>query len=184
MSETTLAERVTRDPMINMIERAPTPQEGGAGGGGESLDRAVAEAIDARRRREFDAVRTRLGEQAMPNDLGQAQSADSRNQATDRASAPLGEARSAVDSQRALQMAVIVAVMRARGFSDGAIRRVEPHAGKLYDTFRAEGVRVPTPRVFDPKAPSTRLRALRPAPGRSAEREVERTLSGPEQPSL
>ena len=83
-----------------------------------------------------------------------------------------------------MQMAVIVAAMRAQGFSDRSIGRVKPHAGKLYDTFRAEGVRVPTPRVFDPKAPSTRLRAPRPAPGRSAEREVERTPSGPEHPSL
>lgn len=94
----------------------------------------------------------------------------------------------AANSQRAMQMAVIVAAMRAQGFSDRSIGRVKPHAGKLYDTFRAEGVRVPTPRVFDPKAPSTRLRAPRPAPGRSAEREVEReverTPSGPEHPSL
>lgn len=188
MSETTLAERAAPDPMINMIERAPLPQEGGADGSGESLYREVAEAMDARRRREFDAVRARLGEQALPNDPGQAQSADSRNEATDRASPPLGEARSALDSQRAMQMAVIVAVMRAQGFSDRSIGRVQSHAGKLYDTFRAEGVRVPIPRVFDPKAPSARLRALRPAPGRSAEREVEReverTLPGPEQPSL
>src|SRR5471032_1291236 len=95
-----------------------------------------------------------------------------------------GRSGDAVDSQRAMQMAVIVAVMRAQGFSDRSIGRVEPHAGKLYDAFRAEGVRVPTPRVFDPKAPSTRLRAPRPAPGRSAEREVERTPSGPDQPSL
>ncbi|SOE69179.1 hypothetical protein SAMN05414139_03483 [Burkholderia sp. D7] len=95
-----------------------------------------------------------------------------------------GRSGDAVDSQRAMQMAVIVAAMRAQGFSDRSIGRVEPHAGKLYDTFRAEGVRVPTPRVFDPKAPSTRLRAPRPAPGRSAEREVERTPSGPEQPLL
>jgi hypothetical protein len=184
MSETTLAERAAQDPMINMIERAPLPQEGGAGGSGESLDRAVAEAMDARQRREIDAVRARLGEQAMPNDPGQAQSGDSWTQAADRASAPLGEARSAVDSQRAMQMAVIVAVMRAQGFSDRSIGRVEPHAGKLYDTFRAAGARVPIPRVFDPKAPSTRLPAPRPAPGRSAEREVERTLYGPEQPLL
>ena len=95
-----------------------------------------------------------------------------------------GRSGDAVDSQRAMQMAVIVAAMRAQGFSDRSIGRVEPHAGKLYDAFRAEGVRVPTPRVFDPKAPSTRLRAPRPAPGRSAEREVERTPSGPDQPSL
>jgi len=95
-----------------------------------------------------------------------------------------GRSGDAVDSQRAMQMAVIVAAMRAQGFSDRSIGQVEPHAGKLYDAFRAEGVRVPTPRVFDPKAPSTRLRAPRPAPGRSAEREVERTPSGPDQPSL
>jgi hypothetical protein len=95
-----------------------------------------------------------------------------------------GRSGDAVDSQRAMQMAVIVAAMRAQGFSDRSIGRVEPHAGKLYDTFRAEGVRVPTPRVFDPKAPSTRLRAPRPASARSAEREVERTPSGPDQPSL
>ncbi|QIE24671.1 LPD7 domain-containing protein [Caballeronia sp. SBC2] len=95
-----------------------------------------------------------------------------------------GRSGDAVDSQRAMQMAVIVAAMRAQGFSDRSIGQVEPYAGKLYDTFRAEGVPVPTPRVFDPKAPSTRFRAPRPAPGRSAERELERTPSGPDQPSL
>ncbi|CAN7450529.1 DNA primase [Caballeronia sp. LjRoot34] len=99
-----------------------------------------------------------------------------------------GRSGDAADGQRAMQMAVIVAAMRAQGFSDRSIGRVEPYAGKLYDTLRAEGVRVPTPRVFDPKAPSTRLRAPRPAPGRSAkrevEREVERTPSGPDQLSL
>ena len=348
MSETSLTESVAHDPLINVIERAPLPKEGGAGGTGESLDRAAAEAMDARLRREFDALRARLREQAMRNDPGQTQPADSRTQAADRASAPLGEvpvrvrkrylrvgnqyflkdapyqmtfedlgpylvsqhsrpdvvesmvemvkakswkrilvsgheafrrevwlqatllglqvsgyqpkaadlahpsesrrelmssrvayageilprangtrrptsgpqserqlgrgagrdserespadARAgspavsrtphpgrfgdAVDAQRAMQMAVIVAAMRAQGFSDRSIGRVELHAGKLYDTFRAEGIRVPIPRVFDPKAPSMRLRAPRPAPGRPAEREIKRTPSGPEQPSL
>ncbi|CAG4913595.1 LPD7 domain-containing protein [Paraburkholderia gardini] len=99
-----------------------------------------------------------------------------------------GHSGDAPDGQRAMQMAVLVAAMRAQGFSDRSIARVEQHAGKLYDTFRAEGVRVPTPRVFDPKAPSARLRAGRPAPGRTTargvEHEVERMPSGPEQPSL
>jgi hypothetical protein len=89
-----------------------------------------------------------------------------------------------VDSQRAMQMAVIVAVMRAQGFRDRSIARVEQHAGKLYDAFRAEGVRVPAPKVFDPKAPSTRSRAGRAAPERTTAREVERTSSEPAQSSL
>lgn len=99
-----------------------------------------------------------------------------------------GRPGDAPDSQRAMQMAVLVAAMRAQGFSDRSIARVEQHAGKLYDTFRAEGVRVPTPRVFDPKAPSARSRAGRAGPERSTTREavheVERAPSGPDQPSL
>jgi len=89
-----------------------------------------------------------------------------------------------VDTQRAMQLAVIVAAMRAQGFSDRSISRVEQHAGRMIDAFHAEGVRVPTPKVFDPKAPSARARHVRSAPDRGANREIERALSEPSAPPL
>jgi hypothetical protein len=60
MSETTLAEGAAQDPVINVIERAPSLEEGGARTAGEGLDRAAREAMEARRRREFDTARARL----------------------------------------------------------------------------------------------------------------------------
>jgi len=89
-----------------------------------------------------------------------------------------------VDTQRAMQLAVIVAAMRAQGFSERSISRVEQHAERLIDAFHAEGVRVPTPKIFDPKAPSARARHPRSAPDRAANREIERAPSEPSAPPL
>jgi hypothetical protein len=92
MSETTLAEGAAQDPVINVIERAPSLEEGGARTAGEGLDRAAREAMEARRRREFDTARARLREQAMRDDLGQTQPGDARRAMT--ASTPAGDASS------------------------------------------------------------------------------------------
>lgn len=89
-----------------------------------------------------------------------------------------------VVAQRAMQLAVIVSAMRAQGFGERSISRVEQHAGRMIDAFHAEGVRLPTPKVFDPKAPSARGRHAPSAPDRAANREVERALSEPSAPPL
>jgi hypothetical protein len=89
-----------------------------------------------------------------------------------------------VDAQRAIQLAVVVAAMRAQGFSERSISRVEEHASRMIHAFQAEGVRVPTPKVFDPKAPSARARHIRSAPDRAANREIERAPSEPSAPPL
>ncbi|MDN7179377.1 DNA primase [Caballeronia sp. SEWSISQ10-4 2] len=89
-----------------------------------------------------------------------------------------------VTAQRAMQLAVIVAAMRAQGFSERSISRVERHAERMIDAFHAEGVRIPPPRVFDPLAPSVRGRHAPNAPDRAASREIERALSEPSAPPL
>jgi len=92
-----------QDPVINVIEQdPPTPDAAGAEAGDHgragNLDPAARDAVAARRRREFDAARARLREQAMSDDPGQPQrggpqatSADDVR-AGDAAWAPLGDA--------------------------------------------------------------------------------------------
>lgn len=89
-----------------------------------------------------------------------------------------------VAAQREMQLAVIVAAMRAQGFGERSISRVEQHAERMIDAFHAEGVRIPPPRVFDPLAPSVRGRHAPNAPDRAASRELERALSEPSAPPL
>ncbi len=86
--------------------------------------------------------------------------------------------------ERAVQMAVLTAAMRQHGLSERSIARVQQHARRLLDAFVAEGVIVPTPRVFDPQAPSTRNRRTRAVAERVAGREVERAREEPASPSL
>ncbi|MEA3099127.1 LPD7 domain-containing protein [Caballeronia mineralivorans] len=87
-------------------------------------------------------------------------------------------------AQRAMQLAVIVAAMRAQAFGERSISRVEQHARRMIDAFHAEGVRVPTPKVFDPLAPSARGRHAPCALDRAANRELERAPSEPSAPPL
>ena len=63
------------DPIINVIEEdAPGASSAAAPSGGndrdEALNSAALEAVSARRRREFDAARTRLRDQAIRDDAG------------------------------------------------------------------------------------------------------------------
>ncbi|WP_321893757.1 LPD7 domain-containing protein [Paraburkholderia tropica] len=58
------------EPVINVIEPDPPPlldPQGGAGGA-DRFDQTAADALAARRRREFDAARTRLRDQAIQAD--------------------------------------------------------------------------------------------------------------------
>ncbi|PYE17267.1 hypothetical protein C7410_12676 [Paraburkholderia silvatlantica] len=98
--------------------------------------------------------------------------------------APTREPPRASPEARAVQMAVLTAAMRQHGFSERSIARVQQRAQRLLDAFAAEGVTVPTPRVFDPQAPSARNRGTRTAAERVPAREAGRAREEPAPPSL
>jgi hypothetical protein len=87
------------------------------------------------------------------------------------------------DEEKVLHLAVLIGAMREQGFSTRSIARVQQRAEEMLDAFGQEGIPVPRPRVFDPKAPSERDRRTRPAAGRApvreTEREIERTPAEP-----
>jgi len=79
------------------------------------------------------------------------------------------------DEEKVLHLAVLVEAMQEQGFSARSIARVQLRAEEMLDAFGREGIPMPRPRVFDPKAPSERDRRGRPAAGRAPMREIERT---------
>lgn len=85
------------------------------------------------------------------------------------------------EEDKVLHLAVLTGAMREQGFSARSISRVRQRAEAMLDAFGTEGVSIPRPRVFDPKAPSERERRARPAPDRPRTRELELT---PAEPSL
>ncbi len=96
---------------------------------------------------------------------------------------PEGSDPPAVD--RALQLAVIMAAMREQGFSEKSVAKVQARAGRVLDTLASQGVTVPAPRVFDPKAPSERARTVRKAePQRTRDRERAPAAPDPSMPGL
>ncbi|MBB2984647.1 LPD7 domain-containing protein [Paraburkholderia tropica] len=80
------------------------------------------------------------------------------------------------DPQRVLHLGVIAEAMRAHGFSEKSVAKVQTRAGEVMDRLRAQGVEVPAPRVFDPagrtQQPRSRGRSVTPP----AVPEVERML--------
>ncbi len=80
------------------------------------------------------------------------------------------------DEDKVLHLAVLVGAMREQGFSASSIERVQRRAEALLDAFGREGIPVPRPKVFDPKAPSERDRRTRTAAGRTPARDVELEL--------
>jgi hypothetical protein len=87
------------------------------------------------------------------------------------------------ESERALHLAVLTAAMREQGFSERSVARVQQRAERMLVAFQSEGIPVPTPKVFDPNAPSGRDRRKRPAPERTPAREIDRTPAEPSPPS-
>ncbi|MBN3786580.1 LPD7 domain-containing protein [Burkholderia sp. Ac-20353] len=87
------------------------------------------------------------------------------------------------ESERALHLAVLTAAMREQGFSERSVARVQQRAERMLVSFQSEGIPVPTPKVFDPNAPSGRDRRKRPAPERTPAREIDRTPPEPSPPS-
>lgn len=79
------------------------------------------------------------------------------------------------DEDKVLHLAVLVGAMREQGFSARSISRVQRRAEEMLDAFGREGIPVPRPKVFDPKAPSQRDRRTRTADDRAPVHEVERT---------
>ncbi|WP_321907892.1 LPD7 domain-containing protein [Paraburkholderia sp. J11-2] len=76
------------------------------------------------------------------------------------------------DEDKVLHLAVLVGAMREQGFSARSIERVQRRAEALLDAFGREGIPVPRPKVFDPKAPSERDRRTRTAVGRTPARDI------------
>ncbi|HDR9501221.1 LPD7 domain-containing protein [Burkholderia pyrrocinia] len=88
-----------------------------------------------------------------------------------------------LDGERALHVAVLTAAMREQGFSERSITRVRQHAERMMVAFQSEGIPVPTPKIFDPNAPSGRNRSKHQAPERPPARELERTPAEPSRSS-
>ncbi|MDN4571830.1 hypothetical protein DBB29_01740 [Pandoraea cepalis] len=80
------------------------------------------------------------------------------------------------DAQRLLHMSVIAEAMRAQGFSEKSVVKVQMRAGEVMDRLQAQGVQVPAPRVFDPtgRVQSPRARGNPATP--SIAPDVERVL--------
>ena len=83
------------------------------------------------------------------------------------------------DSGQALHLAVLTGAMREQGFSERSIARVQQRAARMLAAFGQEGVSVPMPKVFDPKAPSGREHHRRQAFGHEPVREIDRTPAEP-----
>jgi hypothetical protein len=79
------------------------------------------------------------------------------------------------DPQRALHMSVLAEAMRAKGFSEKSVAKVQLSAGEIMDRLHAQGVVVPAPRVFDPAGRIQQPRS-RGNPATPAAPEVERML--------
>ncbi|RBB38184.1 DNA primase [Burkholderia reimsis] len=111
---------------------------------------------------------------------------DGHARSTDSLGAPVDEAElhgnhdaRHLGSERALHVAVLTAAMREQGFSERSVTRVRQHAERMLEAFQREGVPVPTPKVFDPNAPSGRDRRKHHAPERTPARGIERTPAEP-----
>jgi hypothetical protein len=81
------------------------------------------------------------------------------------------------DEDKVLHLAVLIGAMQEQGFSARSIERVQRRAEAMLDAFGREGIPVPRPKVFDPKAPSERDRRTRTAVGRTPARDIERELA-------
>ncbi|WP_186105351.1 LPD7 domain-containing protein [Burkholderia gladioli] len=88
------------------------------------------------------------------------------------------------DEDKVLHLAVLTGAMREQGFSARSIGRVQRRAEALLDAFGREGIPVPRPKIFDPKAPSERDRRTRAAVGRVPARDIAPELAHtPAEPS-
>jgi hypothetical protein len=84
-----------------------------------------------------------------------------------------------LENDWAMQMAVLATAMREQGFGERSIARVQQRAERMLVAFGKEGVSVPLPKVFDPKAPSGRDQRRRPALERTPVPEIDREPASP-----
>ncbi|WP_321807380.1 LPD7 domain-containing protein [Burkholderia sp. BCC1993] len=87
------------------------------------------------------------------------------------------------ENERALHLAVLTAAMLEQGFSQRSVARVNKRAERMLVAFQREGIPVPMPKVFDPKAPSDRNRRKHQISEHTPTPEIERTLGEPSPPS-
>ncbi|PLZ00427.1 hypothetical protein CY652_21415 [Burkholderia sp. WAC0059] len=80
------------------------------------------------------------------------------------------------DPQRVLHMSVLAEAMRAKGFSEKSVAKVQVRAGEILDRLQAQGVQVPAPRVFDPSGRVQQPRSRGNPATPSATPEAERLL--------
>jgi hypothetical protein len=105
---------------------------------------------------------------------------------------PPGRMSGMSTAERVVHLSVIAEAMRAQGFSDKSVERVQTRAMRMLDTFQALGAGVPAPQVYDVKAPATRgrnrtrsddaVRTVERTPERTPER--NRAASEPPLPRL
>ena len=105
----------------------------------------------------------------------EARSADSRAASATESEPHRRRAAPRQESDPAMHLAVLVTAMREQGFSDRSIARVQQRAERLLVEFGKNGTPVPTPKVFDPKAPSGRDQRRRASPERAPAPEIDRT---------
>ncbi|SDE09232.1 LPD7 domain-containing protein [Paraburkholderia lycopersici] len=80
------------------------------------------------------------------------------------------------DPQRALHMSVIAEAMRAQGFSDRSVAKVQAKADLVLNRLNEQGVPVPVPRVFDPTGRTQQPRSRDTPAAPAVAPEVERVL--------
>ncbi|QVN18991.1 LPD7 domain-containing protein [Burkholderia pyrrocinia] len=90
------------------------------------------------------------------------------------------------DPSRAMHLAVIAEAMRAQGFSERSVAKVQAKAGVVLDKLGEDGVAVPAPRVFDPSGraqqPRSRGEPVAPSPGKEVERALNSQPASPGMP--
>lgn len=98
---------------------------------------------------------------------------------------PVAGTRTLPPPDKTLHLAVIVEAMRLQGFSEKSAAKVQARAERMLDTLQSQGVVVPAPKVYDPKAPAARTRATRTSePGRTRDIERAPAMPDPSMPGL
>lgn len=132
---------------------------------------------------QVDAVQRHLDlEASAPQSAGNPPADDARGAGSPAAPAPEPShphhgTRRAEDDQT-MHLAVLATAMREQGFGERSIARVQQRAERMLVAFARDGTPVPTPKVFDPKAPSGRDQRRRPAQARALAPEIERAPAG------
>ncbi|WP_158683387.1 hypothetical protein [Burkholderia sp. BE12] len=188
------------DPVTNVIELDLSLEIGSdrhSATGRPLVDLSSYITTHMRRQREFDAVRDRLRKQATRNPRMDAQvdpgSTGISGICDEPATMPPPRSASVADAEHsrdvalrqsmsdahAIQLAVIVATMREQEFGDRSIDCGKQRATRMLDAFRADGIELARPGVFESQAPSTQTRQAQQRKARLQQREIEQTRAVP-----